>query len=234
MKNTNTAAAADAGKPAINVNAAVEAANLVKATCDALNARKAELGAELRALDESIGKQWNAPLTREEAKQLVLNSVDAFAAAFPTRINWTKFFEPFANPNGQREPYVPNGTTYVRMHDGRLSLADLDRIQRLGGASGTRNVFGLEQLGLLAKADTETIEAALCFFFGDRVKQLVESRFNATFPENLFSRENGAALSVAERRAEIETLGARVEEINHELSRVESQLVELTPAKGAR
>lgn len=231
---SNSIAAADGGKPAINVNAAVEAANLVKETCEALNARKAELGTELRALDEQVAKLWNAPVTRDEAKQLVLGSVDAFASEFPTSINWSKFFEPFAKPNGQREPYLPNGTSYVRTHDGLLSLVDLDRIQKLGMAPGTRSVFGLEQLGLLAKADTATIEGALCFFFGDRVKQLVESRFNSTFPEHLFPKKNGSALTIAERRAEIESLVDRAEAINEDLSRVEAQLVELAPAKSAR
>ncbi len=232
---TKTTAAPDAVKPAINVNAAVVAANLVKETLAALTTRKAELVDARRGLQNQVATLWDAPVTRDEAKELLLGGVNAIAAEFPASVKWHELFAAFATPTGHREPYAVKiaGGTSVRS-DAPLSLADLEVIRRNGVRRGLRTVLNVETLGLVGKLDAETIEKALCFFFGDKVKQLVESQFNALMPERSFPKAKGSTKTAAERYAEIETLNEQVAAIDEDLANVEAQLAELMPSKTAR
>jgi hypothetical protein len=232
---TKITAAPEAGKPAINVNAAVVAANLVKETLAALTARRAELVDARCGLQEQIAKLWDAPVTRDEAKELLLSSVNALAAEFPATVKWHELFAAFVKPTGQRQTYamkIAGGGS--GRSDTPLSLADLEVIRRNGVRRGLGMVLDIETLGLVGNPDAATIEKALCFFLGDKVKQVIESQFNALMPERAFPRTPGLTKTAAERHAEIETLDERVAAIDGDLANVEAQIADLAPPKSGR
>ncbi|NUZ06727.1 hypothetical protein [Piscinibacter koreensis] len=133
---------------AINVSAAVQAANLVKETLAALTRRRDELTAEKERLTARNAELWRMPIVGAEALAFVQSSIDMLAAEFVPSIAWSKMLAQFARPSGRR---AVDGDTALP-----LNLADLHMVsgtRRVSGSSaatGLRGVLGVETLGLLA------------------------------------------------------------------------------------
>lgn len=172
---------------------------------------------------------------------MVLGLVDLLAKDFPNRANWKGFFERAAFPKGIRDLHTStdsggNGSSNEAVvlrkeHPGPLSLADISTLQTSAASGNIRGMLGGRESGLLGgELDSATMESALCFFFGDRVKERVEKYFDSMFPEFRYAQgAKSEGLTLAERRNEIAEHESRIADIGKELSEIERSIGELKP-----
>lgn len=203
----------------LNLNAAVNAAKAVREAVEQLNAKCSELDAERAKLKARNQELLSLPVSRDDAKQFILDTIDRVGAEFPDLAGWRKAFLDFAYPKG-------GGRKEKR--DAALSLRDIEQMSG-GGQDALCSVLGNDH-GSFFYGSVSLIEMAparIYFFFGDAIKKKVDEHFDELFPE-FRSQSVDAGTSIAERRAEIEVNDSRISAIGSEIRVIEQQLATLS------
>lgn len=207
-------------KPTIDIDDVASAAKKVRETVAALRSRQAEL-AQRRADLLSITKALRAlPVTRDDARQFVFDTIDTIGAAFIPRSGIAKALECFAFPAGTGRTWAApaKGIHHEKLF-APLCLRDIEEME-IRGREGVESILG-DDANMLAGAAQLNPIGPYCFFFGDILKARISEHFDALFPERFkFAGDSGAQSSIAERRAEI----AKAEEELAELDRQESEV----------
>lgn len=218
----------------IDVSAAVKATKLIQETIAKLEARRVDLVSERDSLVDRNARLLDMPLRRDEAKELILKTIDIMAADFMRLAKWGEVFKAFAQPAGYRSPGFnrAQGGSPIK-HGGPLSLADVQSMLRPGGGSNTIN--GVLSLGgadfFRGAADDSPIvdSCRAAFFFGDAIKAKIELHFEALFPQGKVSNSDSeSALSIADRQNQINANDDRLAAVEEEMAAVARQLDQLS------
>ena len=219
----------------INVGAAIEAAQELNRTLEALIAKRGETAAQIAALQAQSVRLMRAPLPKAEVLANMHWSVDKLAHRYSQSASWRRVFEAFAHPKGFRPPSWGNTVDLSHAgstkHEEALSLQDLDFADARGENGlqtivGDGNVF----LGFAAEEGLDAERAA--FFFGDLIKQRITDHFDRLCPEPRSNSrpEKGDPVTSEERRAKVAANKAAIEQLTSELGTLELQIAELRAA----
>lgn len=229
----------DADITAKAVNAAKKAASDVRTACELLRTKRNALRSEMSQVKARNEYILRLPLTREDAKQFVLSTIDEMGSDFPKKANWGRVFEHFAYPQ--------NGREYGRqMLQAPLCLHDVESVEgkgeigvvsRLGLGLNRDSLFNGLVMNMPAN-DT----SRFCFFFGDLIKAKIEEHFEEFFPDFTkeprtarFVKENShfdfespdLQISAADRRAEVEANRQRIVALGHQIVEIDANILAL-------
>jgi hypothetical protein len=198
----------------------------------ALLTKKEKLAARLRQV-------VTAPLRADEVIALCLGQVDARARAFPEMAGLPQYVRNLAEPTGNRPSVVDpiKGTEwpYMGSHGGPVNLFDHLYLQNARAGTAVDRLIGSHPAQFLSmpkdpEKAAEFFGAFTCFFFGDVVKERLESYLLNELP-GAMSRANSVTdpkvlqMSTAQRKAEAEQVQEQIEQCDAELKAVDEQIV---------
>lgn len=201
----------------VNMASAKKAAEAVRAARDQLSASKSALESERDALKARSEFLLSLPVTREDAKQVILDSIDTIGAEFPELASWQAKFHDYAYPQGAGRKENPGAP---------LTMRDVEQMSR-GDPERTR-VLGTDHLGFYAAPMADWAPSRIYFFFGDLIKAKISEHFDQVFP-HFHERHADQQLTLGQRRVEISANDARIATINAEIAAIERQLREIQP-----
>lgn len=211
-----------------NMKQARDAAKVVREAITTLTARRSELESDRDGLVSRNQTLMTLPVTREDAKQFILGTVDRQSEEFIDLADWGANFRAFALPQGDgREQRRQVATKGDGKAAGPLSLMDIDQANS-GGQLGLNHVVGSDFRSFFygGRRLDDMAPSRLCFFFGDLIKNKIDQHFDELFP-SVISSHPDAAISVAARRAEVDANNARLVALGVEVKAIDGQLREL-------
>lgn len=217
-------------KPTIDIDDVASAAKKVRESVAALRSRQAELTQRRADLLAVIAALRALPVTRDDARQFIFDTVDVIGAAWMARSDIARALECFAFPRGGGRSWsVPQKDPSHKMIFAPLCLQDIEEMERRG-EGGVSSILGDDAYGLTGGAQRGQV-GGYCFFFGDLLKKRLSEHFDTLFPERFkFPDEAGAGSSIAERRAEIARAEDELAEVDRQQSEVRQQLSALAVA----
>ena len=238
----------EAQAPSIDkvVSSAAKAVAQVRSALATLTDQRNKLDDERAATSRRIEALYALPVTREDALQCMLDSVDHVGAGFPSRVSWSHVFKRFAFP---QRGYAPESAVRGPQERRRpLSLKDVEDAAVPGG--GTQTVFSLGTdtvyTGRIVHWSSWDVDA-LYFFFGDLVKEKIRLHFDEMFPDytdsprwapdrRLADKDCAGYIdatpedlntTVHERRAEIALLRMRLNDFEQQIEDTDTKIAEL-------
>ena len=199
------------------MSAKKDLATQVREYTDKLHRDYAELKQERAALEERKAFLFAAPLDEHDFYQMVEDYIDAQASNFINNSGILGHKRRFAYPHVDAHPLKREP----------ISLAIAERVRTgdeytLAGVSDTGNVvfgsFGPAQFHM-----------AMCFFFGDTIKEKLIELLKKTGPHLDEDDARQIGPTIAERRAEIATIDARIAEIGKGLAEIKAELETFVP-----
>lgn len=175
-------------------------------------AQRAELVEEQKGLQDRLEFLNTAPLGKDDVRQFIADYIDArrnhYASLGAIKSQIWNVLHPMqlGTPSGQEKP---------------MNLAMADR-----ALAGDTNVFFTREPNFFtAGRGNQWLDYAALFFFGDAIKEQVLAAFDDNFPGLEPGVEAGPP--VKDRREEIATISARLEEISTTLAEIDGELQEV-------
>jgi hypothetical protein len=209
-----------------DVDAALSAANQLRAAAQGLIDKRAELQTVVNSAQESIAVLYRLPLRPDEIKAAMLEQIDQQAKDFVTRGGWRDLVDSVVHPKRLRPtcggPLNLQQSTY-HQHDFDLNLQDL--------VQG----FPLVDMGLLKLQDGagKFNSAAICFLFGDLIKAKLDDDLSKWLPERVKSPvkiKPAGIPGIAERRLLIDELQDQADRAQAEIDDIDAKLESLQGA----
>lgn len=197
------------------MSAKKDLATQVREYTDKLHRDYAELKQERTSLEERKAFLFAAPLDEHDFYQMVEDYIDAQGSAFVNNSGILGYKRHFAYPTVDQSPINRQPISFAiseRLRDGDVSMLPISSGNVVFGG------FGPAQFHM-----------ALCFFFGDTIKEKLSDLLKKTGPHLDENDARQIGPTVAERRAEIATIDARIAEIDNGLAEISDELKTFIP-----
>lgn len=197
------------------MSAKKDLATQVREYTDKLHRDYAELKQERAALEERKAFLFAAPLDEHDFYQMVEDYIDAQASNFINNSGILRHKRRFAYPLVDGNP----------MNREPISFAIAERVRNGDeyplASEGGNVVFG--------SFGPSHFHAAMCFFFGGTIKEKLSELLKKTGPHLDDEDARRIGPTIAERRAEIATIDARIAEIGKGLAEIKAELETFVP-----
>ena len=199
-------------------------AQQIRAHVSRLTVARGLLTAERSLLESERETLLSAPLNRDDTTALMCEWIDLQAAAWNDSARWANVFHELTYPNrapmrslnlrpdvGEVEPVSLRDFDAVVSGDGRASVIGSDGFRFITGMSGHMRLS----------------DGALFALFGDQLKAKYSELFDRFYREPLSIDAQRIGPPIAERRARLEAIAARVGEIAAAVAAIDEQAREV-------
>lgn len=196
-------------------------AQQVQSAINALRAKREALNNECAMLESERETLLSAPLNRDDSRSLLLAYMDARAAEWLSACQWPAVFEEITYPN--RYPGAHHAARPGIGKTAPMSLRDFDAIAS-GDRSATATIVG-EGFALVGGKSgfLRLCDGALFALFGDQLKPKMVELFDRFYTPPLPEDAKQIGPPIAERRARLEVIAARLEEIRAAVAEIDTE-----------
>lgn len=196
-------------------------AQQVQTAVNALREKRAALASECATLEAERESLMNAPLNRDDSRALLLAYMDRRAAQWVESCRWPEVFEEITYPN--RYPGKAFSALQSTGKTAPTNLRDFDAITS-GAATELTTIFG-DGLALVQGRSefTRLCDGALFALFGDLLKPKMIELFERFYFPPLPVDAKHIGPPIAERRARLEAIAARIAEIQAAIAEIDSE-----------